>query len=112
MPSVNLHQVCDQEHGAVIGILKDDIGRALHSKEDYSDIFLDHVLIALSGPEKEPPREFLCPISLVIMDDPVIIASGETFDKKYIEEWLITRGNDTCPTTQMPLQVKTLIPNR
>ncbi|KAF8409975.1 hypothetical protein HHK36_002495 [Tetracentron sinense] len=45
-----------------------------------------------------PPEEFRCPISLRLMHDPVIIASGQTFERVWIEKWF-NEGNDTCPKT-------------
>lgn len=42
------------------------------------------------------PVEFLCPISLEIMEDPVRMnPCGHIFDRLSIEEWL--RDHDTCP---------------
>lgn len=37
--------------------------------------------------EKEPPHEFLCPISGTIMEVPVITSNGEIYDRKSIEAW-------------------------
>lgn len=36
---------------------------------------------------KEPPHEFMCPISGTIMEDPVITSNGEIYDRKSIESW-------------------------
>ncbi|XP_072981989.1 U-box domain-containing protein 41-like [Typha latifolia] len=36
-------------------------------------------------PEPEPPMEFLCPISHSLMADPVIIPSGQTFERRCIQ---------------------------
>ncbi|CAH8343717.1 unnamed protein product [Eruca vesicaria subsp. sativa] len=56
------------------------------------------------------PDEFRCPLSNVLMRDPVIIASGQTYDKLYIQRWL-SSGNRTCPKTQVVLPHAALIPN-
>ncbi|KAK3145045.1 hypothetical protein QOZ80_4AG0321970 [Eleusine coracana subsp. coracana] len=56
------------------------------------------------------PAQFLCPISSRIMSDPVIVASGQTYDRQFIEEWFST-GNQLCPQTQQDLSNTTLIPN-
>ncbi|KAK4763838.1 hypothetical protein SAY87_013276 [Trapa incisa] len=56
------------------------------------------------------PDDFLCPISLDIMRDPVIVATGQTYDRSYIQRW-IDSGNLTCPKTQQKLQNLTLTPN-
>ncbi|KAJ1270452.1 hypothetical protein BS78_06G053000 [Paspalum vaginatum] len=56
------------------------------------------------------PPQFLCPISSRIMSDPVIVASGQTYDRQFIEEWF-SAGNKLCPQTQQTLLDTTLIPN-
>lgn len=57
-----------------------------------------------------PPPEFCCPISTKIMHDPVIITSGQTYEREYIERWF-NEGYDTCPRTQMKLENFSMIPN-
>ncbi|KAL6851431.1 hypothetical protein ACP4OV_020364 [Aristida adscensionis] len=56
------------------------------------------------------PAQFRCPISSSIMRDPVIVASGQTYDRQCIEEWFST-GKQICPQTQQVLLDTTLIPN-
>ncbi|KAJ8458098.1 hypothetical protein OPV22_031024 [Ensete ventricosum] len=56
------------------------------------------------------PEHFLCPISAELMRDPVVVASGQTYDRAFIEEWL-SSGNRTCPQTQQVLSDTTLTPN-
>ncbi|RCV06434.1 hypothetical protein SETIT_1G161800v2 [Setaria italica] len=56
------------------------------------------------------PEQFLCPISSEIMRDPVVLASGQTYDRRFIQEWL-GAGNRTCPQTQQVLSNTILIPN-
>lgn len=34
-----------------------------------------------SRPQKKPPQEFICPISTTLMADPVIVSSGQTFER-------------------------------
>ncbi|KAK8643476.1 hypothetical protein V6N13_012773 [Hibiscus sabdariffa] len=57
-----------------------------------------------------PPEELRCPISLQLMHDPVIIASGQTYERICIEKWFSDR-HDTCPKTQQKLQHLSLTPN-
>ncbi|KAK6141873.1 hypothetical protein DH2020_024385 [Rehmannia glutinosa] len=45
------------------------------------------------------PEEFKCPLSKELMRDPVIIATGQTYDRPFIQKWL-KAGNRTCPQTQ------------
>ncbi|KAL6187633.1 hypothetical protein ACLB2K_039031 [Fragaria x ananassa] len=56
------------------------------------------------------PADFICPISLELMRDPVIVATGQTYERSYIQRW-IDCGNTTCPKTQQKLQNLTLTPN-
>lgn len=56
------------------------------------------------------PYHFRCPISLELMRDPVIVGTGQTYDRPSIESWVAT-GNTTCPVTRLPLTDFTLIPN-
>ena len=58
----------------------------------------------------EPPVEFKCPISMRLMYDPIIIASGKTFERFWIQKWF-NEGNETCPITHMKLDHLSLIPN-
>ncbi len=58
-----------------------------------------------------PPDEFRCPISLDLMIDPVIVASGQTYDRSSIVRW-IDAGHLTCPKSGQNLpHMMTLIPN-
>ena len=45
------------------------------------------------------------------MDDPVVAADGETYDRACIQEW-IDRGKRTSPMTNMLLPSLSLVPNR
>ncbi|XP_019200412.1 PREDICTED: U-box domain-containing protein 6-like [Ipomoea nil] len=57
-----------------------------------------------------PPEELRCPISLQLMYDPVIIASGQTYERICIEKWF-SDGHNTCPKTQQELPHLGLTPN-
>ncbi|EOA33663.1 hypothetical protein CARUB_v10019833mg [Capsella rubella] len=63
-----------------------------------------------SGQMPVPPEELRCPISLQLMCDPVIIASGQTYERVCIEKWF-SDGHNTCPKTQQQLQHLSLTPN-
>ncbi|XP_054784611.1 U-box domain-containing protein 9-like [Prosopis cineraria] len=56
------------------------------------------------------PEEFKCPLSKELMRDPVIVASGKTYDRPFIQKWL-KAGNRTCPQTQQVLSHAVLTPN-
>ncbi|XP_020591753.1 U-box domain-containing protein 5-like [Phalaenopsis equestris] len=57
-----------------------------------------------------PPEEFYCPISLSLMFDPVVIASGKTYERIFIEKWF-GEGHDTCPKTRKKLENFSVVPN-
>jgi U-box domain len=56
------------------------------------------------------PDEFVCPISLCVMKDPVVSKTGQNYDRQAILQWL-NRGNDSCPLTRQPLKPSLLVPN-
>ena len=56
------------------------------------------------------PEEFRCPISLQLMSDPVIISSGQTYERVCIEKWF-SEGHDMCPKTQQKLSYLGVTPN-
>ncbi|XP_042492397.1 U-box domain-containing protein 45-like [Macadamia integrifolia] len=63
-----------------------------------------------SGQMPVPPEELRCPISLQLMYDPVIISSGQTYERICIEKWF-SDGHRTCPKTQQQLSHLSLTPN-
>jgi HEAT repeat protein len=56
------------------------------------------------------PRYFRCPLSLQLMADPVIVATGQTYERSSIQKWL-DQGLVTCPGTHQILSHTILIPN-
>ncbi|XP_073291732.1 U-box domain-containing protein 13-like [Primulina huaijiensis] len=56
------------------------------------------------------PDDFRCPISLELMRDPVIVSTGQTYERLYIEQWL-RKGHVTCPKTQQNLTSNSVTPN-
>ncbi|CAN8290837.1 unnamed protein product [Cochlearia groenlandica] len=57
------------------------------------------------------PKDFVCPISLDLMTDPVIISTGQTYDRSSIARW-IEEGHCTCPKTGQMLMDSRIVPNR
>jgi len=53
--------------------------------------------------EIEVPQFFVCPISLLMMKDPVTTVTGITYDRESIEHWLLKAKHCTCPITKQPL---------
>ncbi|XP_058104152.1 U-box domain-containing protein 4-like isoform X1 [Magnolia sinica] len=56
------------------------------------------------------PTDFRCPLSLELMSDPVIVASGQTYERAFIRKWL-DQGLTLCPKTRQTLSHTNLIPN-
>ncbi|KAG5577785.1 hypothetical protein H5410_057919 [Solanum commersonii] len=68
--------------------------------------------VSADGSQKAPviPDDFRCPISLELMTDPVIVSTGQTYERSCIVKWL-EAGHSTCPKTQQALKSKSLTPN-
>jgi U-box domain len=58
---------------------------------------------------KSPPKYLLCPITHELLIDPVLTADGHTYERKYIEAWLL--NHNTSPITGSFLPEKSLRPN-
>lgn len=56
------------------------------------------------------PEEFKCPLSLRVMYEPVVIASGLTFERMWIQRWF-DEGHYECPVTKKKLAHLSLTPN-
>ncbi|CAN0853598.1 U-box domain-containing protein 17 [Linum grandiflorum] len=57
------------------------------------------------------PKDFCCPISLDLMRDPVIISTGQTYDRSSISRWM-EEGHCSCPKTGQILSNTRLVPNK
>lgn len=60
--------------------------------------------------ELDVPPEFRCPISLELMRDPVVLATGQSYDRGNIQRWFAA-GALSCPKTGMRLTSATMVPN-
>ncbi|KGN62142.1 U-box domain-containing protein 27 [Cucumis sativus] len=56
------------------------------------------------------PTHFLCPISLDLMQSPVSLITGVTYDRSSIQRWLDS-GHNTCPATMQVLTNYDFVPN-
>jgi len=45
------------------------------------------------------PKDFICPITGRLFQDPVTLESGQTYERTAIKEWF-DQGNKTCPVTK------------
>ncbi|KAG0468045.1 hypothetical protein HPP92_017373 [Vanilla planifolia] len=67
--------------------------------------------LAFADSDPAVPPDFRCPISLELMRDPVVVASGQTYDRDSIAKW-IAAGHSTCPKTGLALAHSNLVPNK
>lgn len=58
---------------------------------------------------RQPPSAYLCPITKILLEDPVCTADGHSFERGAIEHWLMQ--HNTSPLTGLPLANKSLTPN-
>lgn len=56
------------------------------------------------------PTHFRCPLSLQLMLDPVMLASGQTYERSFIQKWL-DNGLRICPMTHQNIQHTDLVSN-
>ncbi|XP_039020569.1 U-box domain-containing protein 4-like isoform X2 [Hibiscus syriacus] len=73
----------------------------------------DHLGLMKQSETSSPvpiPVDFCCPLSLELMTDPVIVASGQTYERAFIKNW-IGLGLTVCPKTRQALTHTNLIPN-
>ncbi|WCJ33527.1 U-box domain-containing protein 11 [Euphorbia peplus] len=95
--------------------LKNDTDPVAHESKEVDSSKNDNLASKNVEDLKKPdapaiPDDYLCPISLELMRDPVIVATGQTYERSYIQRWIDT-GNATCPKTQQKLEHLTLTPN-
>ena len=55
------------------------------------------------------PSEFVCPISMSLMRDPVVGTDGHTYERSAITAWL--SSNPVSPMTREPMSLSQLKPN-
>ncbi|GAB4818561.1 hypothetical protein N2152v2_005607 [Parachlorella kessleri] len=84
----------DQQHGTLALVPEAVVG-----KQPRSPRLSCGASAAVAVP---PPAEFVCPVCLALMRDPVVIPTGQTFERSYIEAWLTKQPS--CPTTGQRLQ--------
>jgi hypothetical protein len=55
-------------------------------------------------------RDVVCPLSLEVMEDPVVVPIGISYERAWIERWI--EEHHTDPTTRLPLYKEDLVENR
>lgn len=96
----------------VVGILKQDLYAALLAKCDgESDATNGHATDAAEKTLQQMMDLFQCPLSLELMQDPVMTPNGNTYEREMIERHLSVNGHFD-PLTRAPLTREQLYPNR
>lgn len=54
------------------------------------------------------PNEYICPITMEIMQDPVILQDGHVYERQAIQRWFLTK--DKSPLTNCPVDKNIVIP--
>jgi hypothetical protein len=65
----------------------------------------------INGKTFQVPNAFICPITLQLMDHPLVSRSGLNFERHAILSWLNT-SSGTCPLTRKSMRLSDLIPNK
>lgn len=82
-------------------------GSSLKHGDDGSVSYISSPISESLTPKSRPPKDFVCPITGQIFNDPVTLETGQTYERKAIQEWM-SRGNTTCPITRQPLSAALL----
>ncbi|XP_041020591.1 U-box domain-containing protein 9-like [Juglans microcarpa x Juglans regia] len=84
---------------------------AIRTLRSLRDLNFDKSLCLKLEDHSAVPEEFRCPISRKLIRDPVVLATGETYDRIFIQRWL-NEGHRICPKTQEVLPHIVLTSNK
>ncbi|KAL4569411.1 hypothetical protein LXL04_025047 [Taraxacum kok-saghyz] len=109
LQTINIHQ--DEIKSKLRDFTNENLSKDLEPVTESPVLKTNHV-DEVNNVQTSPviPADFLCPISLELIRDPVIVSTGQTYERSYIQRW-INCGNTTCPKTRQKLQNLTLTPN-
>lgn len=79
------------------------------SRPDMMKVLAEVEALNLEVEEARVPKEYMCPISKVIMEDPHTAEDGNTYEKKAIKDWFAKKVQS--PLTHKNLQSAKLVPN-
>ncbi|MBN9288669.1 MAG: hypothetical protein BGO43_08880 [Gammaproteobacteria bacterium 39-13] len=83
-----------------------------HSKEKRKSEKKGKEQFAMPKELQNPPEEFFCPISLEMMEDPVITPAGFTYERQVAEDWIGKHHTEPTLRDSMKMEIKDLTPNR
>ncbi|XP_009120984.1 putative U-box domain-containing protein 46 [Brassica rapa] len=97
-----------KDHGET-GVLMKAIDEANRIINSLREVEPETDILSPSPVKMDVPKEFKCTLSKKIMIEPVIIASGQTYEKRFIQEWL--KRERTCPISNQVLSHLSFTPN-
>jgi STIP1 family protein 1 len=98
-----------QEHRSMTQERGDPESVSQELADDYIASFLGLIEESCSKRQHEVPDALCCPISMEIVQDPVVTPSGLSYERKCLEEHL--RKSNIDPITRKPLSASQLIAN-
>ena len=69
-----------------------------------------HTITAADGTMIPVPDEFICPLTLDVMVEPIVSREGHNYEREAILNWVAEHG--TSPLTRKPMRPSQLVPNR
>ncbi len=93
----------------VVGLSGKDRQRMMSLQSKYS-LEIAYAFVEKTARENNDlPNELMCPITMKLMMDPVILRDGHTYERKAIERWL--KKENRSPKTNQALETKDVLPN-
>ena len=92
----------DEEGGERNDFIKKPPAEESSSKEQTLPNAIDEDEIDDYARQLGASSTFFCPVSLELLKDPVVVRTGQTYERSSVEDW-IQRGGKTCPATGQPL---------
>lgn len=80
------------------------------STAEYNSQYRENDYYKDNNEDASCPEDFICPLTLAIMNDPVMDRTGRSFERSAILEWMAC-GNFTCPLTRRSLHLHDLVTN-
>jgi len=107
--TIKLITINNENHfkNTISGIIKINEQNENYNSNIYNLIILE--INKLKEKNKKYYDNFICPITLAIMKDPVICSDSHTYERSAIEKWLNT--NNHSPITRKIITNNILIPN-
>jgi U-box domain len=92
------------------GLRVHQVAPAGHMKDEQDSICETHTVINSEGTTVFVPHDFVCPITLELIETPILTKYGHTFERSALLGWMrASEGNSTCPLTRLPLSACDLV---